>query len=182
MTRSEAERRLIVGGSRHRRSAARSLLRRSRIVPTIGAVVLTVALAGCGLSIPTDPDGTLDRVTGGELRAGASPAAGLVDIDDGEVSGPLVDLVEGFAASRDADVTWTVGSEEDLAHGLAEGDLDVAVGGMTATTPWVDEASVTRAYPDIPGSRGADVVLLLPIGENALQSALEEYLDREVGG
>jgi ABC-type amino acid transport substrate-binding protein len=141
--------------------------------------VVVLALAGCG--VPVDPDGTLDRVTGGVLRVGASPSGELVQVDGGEVSGSLVELTEGFAATRDARVEWRVDGEEDLVDELASGELDLAIGGMTAATPWVDRVSVTRAYPQVPGSRGADVVVLLPLGENALQSALERYLDRELG-
>ncbi|WP_374315412.1 hypothetical protein [Microbacterium sp.] len=144
-------------------------------------VVAATGLAGCGLRLPVDPDGTLDRVSGGELRVGASPSGDLVLIDGDEVSGPLPDLVEGFAETRDAQVVWTVDSEEDLVDGLVDGRLDLAIGGMTASTPWSAQVSVTRGYPGVPESQGADVAVLLPLGENALQAALETYLDREAG-
>lgn len=142
------------------------------------ALALALGLAGCGL--PVDPDGTLDRVTGGELRVGASPSGDLVTIDGDDVDGTLADLIEGFATERHATVVWTVDSEEDLVEGLATGDLDLAIGGMTAATPWTDRVSVTRGYPGVEGSDGADVAVLLPMGENALQAALEAYLDGEV--
>ena len=45
-----------------------SACRRSAVVPLAVALLLT----GCGLTIPTDPDGTLDRVRSSEvLRVGA---------------------------------------------------------------------------------------------------------------
>lgn len=143
------------------------------------ALALTAVLGGCGL--PVDPDGTLDGARGGELRVGASPSGGLVVVDGGDVSGPLPDLIEGFAGSIDARVTWTVDSEEDLVDALATGDLDLAIGGMTEATPWARQASVTRACTTIPGADGAAVVVLLPLGENGLQAALEVYLDEEAG-
>ncbi|MHC2998281.1 hypothetical protein OB08_03140 [Microbacterium sp. HJ5] len=148
----------------------------------LAAIVVGCAavLVGCGLQIPTDPDGSLDRITGGELRVGASPSGELVVVDGGDVDGPLADLVEGFAQERGATVEWTVDSEEDLVDDLEKGELDLAIGGMTAATPWSARVSVTRGYPGIAESRGADVAVLLPLGENALQSALEAYLDREV--
>ncbi|BDV29622.1 hypothetical protein [Microbacterium terricola] len=159
---------------------------RARAVTRTTAAALTMLLAagltGCGLTIPTDPDGTLGRITDGMLRAGASPSAGLVTVEGDEVSGPLADLVEGFAREHGAEVTWIVDSEEDLVDDLADGELDLAVGGMTDATPWTTLVSVTRGYPGIPGADGAPVVMLLPLGENALQSALETYLDQEVGG
>lgn len=143
------------------------------------ALALALALTGC--SLPVDPAGTLERARGGELRVGASPAGGLVVVDGDEVSGPLPELIEGFADSIDARVTWSVDSEEDLVDGLVAGDLDLAIGGMTETTPWIEQASVTRAYEGIPGADGAAVVVLLPLGENGLQAAVESYLDEEVG-
>lgn len=156
-------------------------MRRARVVT---AVLLLCAglLTGCGMSIPVDPDGTLDRVTGDILRVGASPSGDLVVVSSADaVSGPLADLIAGFAESRDARVAWTVGSEEDLVDGLETGGLDLAIGGMTDATPWTDRVSVTRGFSGIPASGGHPVVVLLPMGENALQAALETYLDGEVG-
>lgn len=153
---------------------------RPRITAALAvAAALALVLAGCG--IPADPDGSLDRITGGVLRAGASPSGELVIVDGDEVSGVLPEVVEDFAAARHARVEWTVDSEEDLVDDLASGRLDVVVGGMTAQTPWAEQVSVTRAYPDFPGANGADVVLLLPMGENGLQAAIERFLDEELG-
>jgi ABC-type amino acid transport substrate-binding protein len=141
------------------------------------ALAGVVALAGCA-PIPRDPDGTLDRVTGGELRVGASPAEGLVEIADGTVSGPLVDIVEGFAEQHDARAVWTIGSEEDLVFDIEQGSLDMAIGGMTDKTPWAVAVGVTRGYPELdPGT--APVVMFVPLGENGFLSALEGYLDHE---
>ncbi|MET0735677.1 MAG: hypothetical protein ABWY55_08545 [Microbacterium sp.] len=167
--------------TRTRQGAAGVRSHPSRVVAATVALLLTGVLAGCG-AIPSDPEGSLDRITDGVLRAGASPSGTLVVVvDDGDVTGPLADLVEGFAEDRGARVEWTVDSEEDLVDGLEAGDLDLAIGGMTDATPWGERVSVTRGYDAIPGSSGP-VVVLLPLGENALQSALESYLDEEVGG
>lgn len=144
------------------------------------AIVMAVALAGCGLQVPTDPNGTLNRIQGSVLRAGASVDAGLVDVDDSAVSGPLPDLVNAFADRYDADVEWTVGSEESLVTALEKGSLDIVVGGITAETPWADRAGVTRGYLNIPGAGGREIVLLVPLGENRLLSELELVLDEEL--
>lgn len=145
------------------------------------SVFLAGALTACGIQVPSDPQGTLDRVTGGVLHAGASISPDLV-VDDGDsLSGSLVDLVEGFARSRDARVDWTVGSEETLVTMLESGALDIAVGGMTDATPWADRVGITRGYPDIPGSHGRPLVALVPLGENRMLTALERYLDEEAG-
>lgn len=144
-------------------------------------LALAGALAGCGLTIPADPDGTLNTVTGGELRVGTSADGSLVDVDDGDPSGSVIDLVEGFADDIDAHIDWTVASEETLVTMLESGELDLVAGGITAETPWVDKVGVTRGYPGIDGADGRELVMLVPLGENAFLSALERYLDREVG-
>jgi DNA-binding transcriptional LysR family regulator len=146
---------------------------------SVPLLVTALCASGCGVTVPSDPQGTLDRVRGGELRAGASPSGDIVTIDGSDVGGSLARLVEDLAASLDAKVTWTVGSEEDLVDGMEAGDLDLAIGGMTDATPWSQRVAVTRAYDTIPGAR-RPVVLLLPLGENAWQATIEGYLDKQV--
>ncbi|WP_251453738.1 hypothetical protein [Microbacterium sp. Marseille-Q6648] len=154
----------------------------SRVGGCVAAALLVASTAsGCALTIPTDPDGTLEAARGDVLRVGASPAEGLVSVAGEEVTGPLANAIEGFASSIDARVQWSVDGEEDLVDDLVGGQLDLAIGGMTDQTLWATEVSVTRGYPDFPGADGAAVVVLLPMGENALQSALESYLDEEYG-
>lgn len=141
--------------------------------------MIVLCASGCGVTVPSDPQGTLDRVRHGELRAGASASGDLVTVDGSDVGGSLAGLVEDFAASEDAKVTWTVGSEEDLVDGLESGDLDLAIGGMTDATPWSQRIAVTRAYDSIPGAHGP-VVIFVPLGENAWQAAIEGFLDKKV--
>jgi DNA-binding transcriptional LysR family regulator len=117
----------------------------------IAAILLSLTSSGCGVRIPSDPDGTQDRVTDSVLRVGASPSGSLVHVGGHRVSGSMADLVEGFAASRGARLEWRVDSEEDLVGDLESGRIDLAIGGMTADTPWATRVSVTRGYPDVDG-------------------------------
>ena len=158
-----------------------TLRRRGGIAGALIAAVLLTVLSGCGLSVPTDPDGTLQSVSGGEMRVGVSPDPGLVSDDTDPPTGSIPDLVTGFADSIDADIDWTVASEETLVGMLERGDLDLVAGGFTDQTPWVDRAGVSRGYPGIDGADGLSLVMLVPLGENAVLSALERYLDRQVG-
>ncbi|MFJ2503246.1 hypothetical protein [Microbacterium sp. NPDC087592] len=159
----------------HRRRTRRS-------ASAVAGFVVVALLAGCGLTIPTDPDGTLASVTGGVLRVGTSPDGDLVDVGDGDPSGTIVELVDRFADSIDADTEWTVASEETLVTELEAGDLDLIAGGITPDTPWIDKAGVTRGYRGIGGADGRELVMLVPLGENAFLSTLEAFLDEEVGG
>lgn len=158
---------------------------RRRIRRPVASLVVLAAvalLAGCGLSIPTDPDGTLDSVSGGVLRVGTSPDGELVEVSQGDPTGTIVDLVDRFADSIDADTEWTVASEETLVTELEAGDLDLIAGGITPDTPWIDRAGVTRGYRGIEGADGRELVMLVPLGENAFLSTLDTFLDEEVGG
>lgn len=158
------------------------MLRRRLCAMFAAVAVALTAFTGCGVTIPSDPHGAMDRIEGGVLRIGASPSVDLVTVDGDRVGGPLADLVSGFAEAHDARVVWTIGSEEDLVDGLERGALDLAIGGMTERTPWSERVSVTRGYRGVPSGHGEPVVILLPLGENRLQSALEQYLDEQVPG
>jgi len=150
-----------------------------RAILALAAALLL--LTGCGISIPSDPDGTLDRVTGATLRVGVSPNDGFSVVDDGEVTGSDAELVEGFARSIDADVVWVVGAEEALIRDLEHGDLDLVIGGITDATPWTEQAGMTRPYQEFVDQHGTThkLVMLVPMGENAFLTALERYLTQE---
>lgn len=143
------------------------------------AAILAGLLSGCGVSIPADPGGTLESVRGGELRVGVSPDPPLVVDSGGNPTGGVVDLVEDFAASLDAEPEWTVATEETLVGMLEDGDLDLIAGGITSDTPWLERAGVTRGFSDVDGAAGRELVMLVPLGENAFLSTLERFLDEE---
>jgi polar amino acid transport system substrate-binding protein len=154
-------------------------------LPRMAVTVLVAALlAACGVvptHFPADPEGTLDRIRSeAVLRAGAAPNPGWVELEDAgnEPTGHEPELVEEFAASLDAEVEWTVGTEEHLVSLLESGDLDLVVGGLTDQNPWVQKAGLTRPYAEktVDGTTEAHV-MMVPMGENALQSELERWLD-----
>ena len=106
--------------------------------------VLLVILTAC-TSRPIDPEGTLDRVRGGTLRAG------IVENDPWTVVGPPhrgieVAIVERFAASIDADIEWFDGSEQELFGALHLGELDLVVGGFEAQNPYSAAVAFTHPY------------------------------------
>lgn len=144
------------------------------------ALAVVACLAGCALSAPSDPDGTLARVTNGTLRVGVSLEPGLVDLEKGHPSGPVADLVEDFAESINSHPEWTIGSEETLIGLLEDQKLDVLAGGFTEDSPWVDRAGITRGYADIDADE-RKIVFLVPLGENAFLTEIETFLDEKVG-
>lgn len=158
--------------------------RTRRAVAAAVVPALAGALAGCGVTVPTDPDGTLDRVRGGELRVGVSPHDPWTTVPpDGPPTGVEPELLTGFARTLDAEVAWTTGGEEELVGDLDRGELDVVVGGVTASSPWTSRAAVTVAYVTVPDPDGKPEghVMLTAMGENAFLVELERYLlDQEV--
>lgn len=158
---------------------------RSRPAVLAALVLATATLSGCGLSIPTDPSGTLAAVEGGTLRAGVTPNGDFVEVSGDTPRGIEVDAISAFADSLDAEVEWTVGSEEALVRELENGGLDLIAGGLTDQTPWTDKAGVTRPYAEATAEDGSTLklVMLAPLGENAFLSRLETFLsERSTAG
>lgn len=145
------------------------------------AVLLLLAFTFTGAScssFPTDPEGTLDRVTGGTLRVGVSHSPPATDVGGAEPAGTEADLARDFAESLDARVEWIEGGEEYLMEALKQGEVDLVVGGLTESTPWTDKAALTRPYAESTNRWGQSQkhVLAAPMGENAFLTALEEFL------
>lgn len=147
------------------------------MVTLVVALVGVMALAACA-GIPVDPDGTLDRASGGILRVGMSDEPPWSAVDDGERVGVEVDLVEEFATGIDAVVEWHDGGEEALIGALDRGELDIVVGGLTDQSPWSSHAALTRPYVVVTGPTGSTEphVMATRLGENALLVALERHL------
>ncbi len=142
------------------------------------ALAVTLSLSGCASSFPADPNGTLDRVTGGTLRVGVSPNEDWTRVTGGEASGIEVALVEEFADTIDADVEFTVGGEEKLITDLQAGRLDLVIGGLTDQTPWIEKAAITKPFDQVTAEDGKPVrhVMAAPMGENAFLLELEKFL------
>lgn len=149
------------------------------------AVLFLTALAiltACGVSVPTDPDGSLERIRHAELRVGVSQNEPWVQLhEDGVPTGTEVDLINKFAKSLDSDVTWIPGSEAALMESMNQGEIDLIATGMTSKTPWIDKAAITRPYREWTNARGEKEkhVMAVPMGENALLSELEAFLDEQ---
>ncbi|WP_437583868.1 transporter substrate-binding domain-containing protein [Paramicrobacterium sp. CJ85] len=152
-----------------------------RVVRAAATLIAVLALTACSLHMPTDPYGSLEHARGGTLRVGVSPNGDLAVVEENHVSGSEAELVKGYAKSIDAKIEWTVGSEEALVRGLETQQLDIVIAGITDTTPWAERAGMTRPYRSITADDGStlNLVMLVPMGENALLSSLETYLDSQ---
>jgi ABC-type amino acid transport substrate-binding protein len=152
---------------------------------SLTATALLVLLA-CGL--PRDPEGTLERVRGGELRAGAVVNPPFVVLEGGRISGTDVRLVESFAEALGARVTWAIAPGEDLVAALEEFRVDVVAGGLTRDDPRLAKLGTTRPYvPEAPPARpvllenppAKEYVLAVPPGENRFLLTLDRHLHEQ---
>lgn len=111
----------------------------------LAGVVAVLAIGGC--QFPADTEGTLDRVRGGTLRVGVTPADPFVILAEGsEPQGVEAELVRRFARRLDAEVDWVPGSETELMGALHGRQLDLVVAGLTRRSPWQAEVTLTRPY------------------------------------
>ncbi|HEV2755205.1 MAG TPA: transporter substrate-binding domain-containing protein [Actinomycetota bacterium] len=140
----------------------------------LGFVVL-LAAASCGL--PNDPEGTLERVTGGAMRVGITENPPWVVLGADGPSGVEVEIVELFAAELGAEVEWHEGSAEDLAAALAMRELDILAGGIVSTSGLAAHGGLTHPYLTTqvvvavpPGTYDGDIAGL----EVAVETATEE--------
>jgi ABC-type amino acid transport substrate-binding protein len=152
-------------------------------VRSFALLAVVFLLAGCGVSMPTDPHGTLRNISGGTLRVGVTESVAQ-DVEwvrlpaGSEPTGIEPELIRGFAAGNEATIEWVQGSEHELVEELKHGELDMVVGGFAKDTPWAKHAGMTRPYVETEDERGKTVkhVVLVRMGENALLLALDKYL------
>jgi polar amino acid transport system substrate-binding protein len=115
------------------------------LVEHLLAVVVAVAFAGaCGL--PRDSSGTLDRVRGGVVKVGFAVDTPWVTDSAGQPGGIEPAIVRTLAASINARIAWVRGQESDLLSTLEQRELDLVIGGLTATSPWAAQLAFTMPY------------------------------------
>lgn len=157
---------------------------RTRIAVVL-LLVVAILTTSCGLTVPTDPEGTLDRVRGGVLRVGVAVGPPWTELprgaDTDAPTGVEAELVERFAEDLDAHVAWVTGGEAEVIRELEEGRLDLVIAGLTDTTPWVQHVAITRPYATVRDDHGKPErhVMAVHRGENAFLDTLERFLLRQ---
>jgi polar amino acid transport system substrate-binding protein len=107
--------------------------------------VLALSLLACS-RIPRDPEETLKRVRGGELRVGLVEHPPWVIRTNAEPAGAEVELVRQLAGELGATPVWLWGGEQQHLEALKRFELDLVIGGLTADTPWRKEVGLTSPY------------------------------------
>ena len=118
-------------------------MRRRRLLVRLTIAAVLVA-AAC--DTPRDPEGTLERATGGTIRVGVSANEPWVVVGAGEPSGVEAELVRLFAEDLRADVEWVDGSVDELAAALHVREIDLLIAGLASTSGTSSEAALTHPY------------------------------------
>ena len=156
------------------------------VIARTAAACLAAVLLATACQVPADPDGTLERVEGGTLRVGVTEHDPWVSLGGARPTGVEVQLIKRFAKRLKAELDFTEGSEAQLMDGLKAGELDLALGGFDAKSPWKRKAALTRPYiktrEPVEGKvSSVEHVMAVPLGENAWLVRLEGFLlDREL--
>ena len=120
-----------------------------RPVRLIAALASLSGLLLTACDFPADPEGTLDRVSGGTMRVGVIADPPWVVLSEGaEPAGVEPELVRSFAEEIDAEIEWVEGTESDLAAAAGGFQLDLLIGGLTRDFPYVEDVAMTRPYVD----------------------------------
>lgn len=138
--------------------------------------LLAFAVVGCG-NLPRDPEGTIERVRSGVLRAGAVHAPPWVIVADRTIAGSEAALVEGLAGEMGARVEWITGGPTQLLEMVERFEIDLVVGGFTDRDPWRDRVAVTQPHYEALAQGAVERrVFFLPPGENRWLLTVDRYL------
>jgi polar amino acid transport system substrate-binding protein len=107
-------------------------------------IPLVLACVACDL--PRDSNGTLARVRGGTMRIGVVvDTPWTTDSTDGAggIEGSIVRLLARDLGAR---IDWVHGQQGDLLAALQHRELDLVIGGLSATSPWRQLVAFTRPF------------------------------------
>jgi polar amino acid transport system substrate-binding protein len=111
-------------------------------------VLIAAFLASC--DFPRDPMGTLERVEkSGTMHVGLALNEPWTRMESGKASGVEVELLRNFAEELRAEAVFVQGTAPELLEAAKQGEIEVAIGGFTDTSPGVreqKEAGITRPY------------------------------------
>lgn len=134
----------------------------------VSGLLALLALAGC--DVPRDPEGTLSDVRGKTLIVGVND--GNEPADERERA-----VLERFAESVNADISYHRAEFHRLAADLKNGRIHVIAGHLPKTTPFSKEIglSVPVSSMELDGER-VETVFAVRKGENGLLTSLETAL------
>ncbi|MBB4004660.1 ABC transporter substrate-binding protein [Aurantimonas endophytica] len=136
-----------------------------RVARSLLALGILASFAACDL--PRDPEGTTERVRGGNLVVGVIEGSPYAALPDQAAQGEEATLALAVARALDPKPVWIRGTGESIFAALESGDVDLAIGGIAASTPWSSHAALSTSIGtmELAGDT-EDRVFALPLGEN----------------
>jgi membrane-bound lytic murein transglycosylase MltF len=88
------------------------------------------------------------------------------------------ELIEQWAQTLGARVTWRKDALAELAKALHRREIDVLAAGLEETTPYAPELGLTSSYLEVPDAEGKKTRRTLAVtqGESALLLSLDRFL------
>jgi DNA-binding transcriptional LysR family regulator len=132
------------------------------------ALCAALTLAACD-RLPTDPDGTLDRVKAerrfrvGLIATGGTPADRRLEND----------FLARITRSTGARPEVKQGASEPLLLDLEDGGLDLVIGPLSSESPWVERVALLEPLGAVPGPHEVQVTPIARNGENRWTMLLE---------
>lgn len=132
------------------------------------ALFAALTLAACD-RLPTDPDGTLDRVQSerrfrvGLIATGGTPA-------DRRLESAFLARIARSTGARPA---VKQGASEPLLLDLEDGGLDLVIGPLSSESPWVERVALLEPLGAVPGPHEVQVTPIARNGENRWIMLLE---------
>jgi DNA-binding transcriptional LysR family regulator len=99
-------------------------------------LILALAILSACSRFPADTDGTLDRVTNGELRVGLVHA--------GAGASELLSFTRQLSARTSSRIQLVTGSAEPMLMKLEAGELDLVLGQFDRSSPWQQRITFSR--------------------------------------
>ncbi|MEA3008869.1 MAG: hypothetical protein QOJ91_561 [Sphingomonadales bacterium] len=132
------------------------------------ALCAALALAACD-RLPTDPDGTLDRI-----RSERSFRVGLIATGNAPIGAQRQRLfLARVARATAARPIVETGASEPLLLDLEDGRLDLVIGPLSSESPWVERVALLEPLGTAPGPHKAVVTPIARNGENRWITLLE---------
>lgn len=120
----------------------------SRQIQILLILLMPLVLATACEQYPRDPRESLKQIEqSGMLHVGVmTNPPWIIDNASDSPGGVEARLIERFAQELGVEVIWHWGSAENLYEGLSRYELDILLGGITASNPWQRQAGFTVPY------------------------------------
>jgi polar amino acid transport system substrate-binding protein len=80
------------------------------------------------------------------MRVGVIEQPPFASLANGKPSGVETQMVRALAEQMHSNVIWVPGSAPDLLDAVANDQLEIVIGGVSASTPWIKRVAITNGF------------------------------------